>query len=347
MRLSYPCNPFVIYEFKFKHRDTKAPGNSNRVEKPQYRTPSTKDWIDLYYRAVWRYNLFLKQQDSNCNNHQFMDYRFFFIAAACLCLNLIPLPSSADTVFLKNGKELKVEKAWQENGEVWIVLSDMKASIPLSKVIRIEADPSIQPRPASRQSPNNSKTRASQPRTAVDAMPAQTEGTARASTVLNPANPSADQPLVLKKNGLANMKWGTILASVRGLEEKETDTGLQDVVEYIRPADSLKLGGAGLKTVIYAFWRNQIYTVSIWTEGRQNYLALRDAAVKQFGKGTRIDGSDEKYLWSNAATDAMLKYSGSDRFGLLWMRDKKLDRKIKLSRLNRHTSYLKQLKSNF
>ena len=290
---------------------------------------------------------FFKQQDLNCEDHQFMDYRYFFIAAACLCLNLMPLPSTADTVFLKNGKELKVEKAWQEDGEIWFVLSDMKASIPLSKVTRIEADPSVETQAASRRNPNNSKNRASQARTAEKAVPGLTNGTARASTGLDPVDGSTDRPLVLKKNGLANMKWGTMLAGVKGLEMRETDTGLKDVVEYIRPTDSLKLDGAELKTVIYAFWRNQIYTVSVWTEGRQNYLALRDAAVKQFGNGTRIDGTDEKYLWSNAATDAMLKYSGSDRFGLLWMRDKKLDRKLKLSRLNRHTSYLKQLKSNF
>jgi len=153
------------------------------------------------------------------------------------------------------------------------------------------------------------------------------------------------KPLFLHNDGLADMKLGSRLADASGLEIKQTDSGLKDVIEYVRPSDSLILGDAILKSVIYAFWRDRLYTVSIWTQGRENYNALCDLVFDHFGKGARIDGSSEKYLWSDSNTDIMLEYTSDDQYGLLWMRSKKLDRKLKLSKFKGHASYMKRMKS--
>lgn len=274
-----------------------------------------------------------------------MNSRTCFIATVFIYLHFILPTALADTVFLKNGNALKVEKAWQEDDQVWFILSDMKASIPQSKVTRIESDASNPAKPAAPENRSNAEMHASQSQPALKMPPNQIIKTAGAASGPQQSSLSTRKPLVLRIDGLADMKWGATLTSVRGLEIKQADSGLQDVIEYVRPNDSLKLGGATLKTVVYAFWRNQFYTVSIWTQGQENYKALRDAAFHQFGKGTRIDGSIEKYLWSDSHTDVMLKYTSDGQYGLLWMRNKKLDRKFKLSKLNGHTSYLKQLKS--
>lgn len=274
-----------------------------------------------------------------------MNFRTCLIATVFLYLYFILPTALADTVFLKNGNELKVEKAWQENDQVWFIFSDMKASIPQSKVTRIQSNSGNPAKPATPEDRSNAEIHASQPQPAEKMLPNQILKTAGTSTDPQQLSQSTKKPLVLRKDGLAGMKWGSRLANVRGLEIKQTDSGLKDVIEYVRPNDSLKLGEATLKTVVYAFWRNQFYTLSIWTQGQENFKALRDSVFHHFGKGTRIDGSGEKYLWSGSDTDVMLKYTPDGQYGVLWMRGKELDRKFKLSRLNGPASYLKQLKS--
>jgi hypothetical protein len=258
----------------------------------------------------------------------------------------VVLPQAlADTVHLNNGNALKVEKSWQENDQVWFIFQGMKASIPRSKVARIEKGAGNPAKAAGTENPSAAAKHATRLQPAKKPPPIQIIKTAGTPDASQQLPRSANKPLVLCKDGLADMKWGLSRAGVRGLKIRQTDSGLQDVIEYVRPGDSLKLGGATLKTVVYAFWRDQLYTVSIWTQGRENFKALRDSAFEHFGQGTRIDGSGEKYLWSNRNTDIMLKYTRDDQFGLLWMRGKELDRKLKLSQLNGHTSFVKQMKS--
>ena len=273
-----------------------------------------------------------------------MNSRTWLIATVFfLYLYFIPPTTLADTVFLKNGNTLKVEKAWLENDLVWLIFSDMNASIPQSKVTRIESDSSNPAKSGTPDNRSNAEIDASQP--AENMRPNPIKKTAGTSTEPHQLTPSTKKPLFLHQDGLVDMKWGSMLASISGLEIKQTDSELKDVIEYVRPGDSLILGDAILKSVIYAFWRNQLYTVSIWTQGRENYHALRDSAINHFGKGTRMDGSSERYLWSDSNTDVMLKYTRDDQYGLLWMRGKELDRKSKLSKFKGHASYLKRMKS--
>lgn len=274
-----------------------------------------------------------------------MNSRTCFIATVLLCLYFILPPALADTVHLKNGNALKVEESWQDDGQVWFIFHGMKASLPQSKVARIEkgaGEPAGTTRPENR-SPSGIKV--TPPPPARDPLPPATIKTAGTDAAPDPQSLSTKKPLVLCKDGLADMKWGTLRNTVRGLQIKQTDSGLKDVIEYVRPDDLLQLGGATLVTVVYAFWRDQLYTISIWTQGPEDFKALRHTAFQHFGKGARIDGSGLKYLWSISNTDLMLKYGSDDQYGLLWMRDKKLDRKLKLSQLNGHTSFLKRMKS--
>jgi len=160
------------------------------------------------------------------------------------------------------------------------------------------------------------------------------------STAPEPAN-----TLVLRTDGFGGLRWGARVTNISGLEKIQNESGLNDVVEYVRPDDTLKLGEINLKSVVYAFWRDELYTVTVWTQGLSNYKALRRKVVDQFGNGTRLDSASERYLWSDGPSDIMLKYDEDGQYGMLWMRCKELDRKFKLSKLNGHTSYLKWMKS--
>ena len=242
-----------------------------------------------------------------------MKSRKYLFAAAVLFTVSMPLTVIADILLLKNGKELIVEKAWLEGDQVCFIYQDMKASIPQTKVTRIKSESG---------NSDNSGVHA----------------------VKNPAGPDKIY-LVLNENGLGDLKWGDRVANIGGLEIRPTDSGLKEVLEYIRPQDPLKLGDAQLISVVYAFWRNQLYTVTIWTQGQANFLALRNAVFDKFGKGIKINRPGERYLWSGGPSDVMLEYSKKDQQGMLWMRSKELNRKFKLSQLSGHTSYIRLMKS--
>ena len=270
-------------------------------------------------------------------------------ASICITflLLLIWTPSTvlADLIFFKNGNQLKVEKAWQEDDQICFVLNEINASIPKSKVIRIESD-SENPKTSdeSDQPRHSSKTDRRDHIRDGSLLDQLTLKTKPVSTNRPKANLTKNSP-VLHRKGIGDLKWGIRAAEVSGLELKQTDSGLTDVVEYVRPSDGLKLGEAELTSIVYAFWRGRLYTVTLWSRGPSNYTALRQAVFKQFGRGSRADPTTERYLWSNTDTDMMLKYTNDEEYGFFWMRGKDMDRKFKLSRMAGHTSYIKWMKS--
>jgi hypothetical protein len=146
-------------------------------------------------------------------------------------------------------------------------------------------------------------------------------------------------------NGFRDFRWGEKISSVEGLEKIDTDPGLDGVIEYFRPDDVLKLGKAELTSIVYSFWHDKLYTVTIWTQGHSNYIALRNEVFKQFGKGSKSDKHHERYIWPEGQTNRMLEYIKSGEFGLLWLRSKVLDRQLKLSELSGPITYLKHIKS--
>ena len=125
----------------------------------------------------------------------------------------------------------------------------------------------------------------------------------------------------------------------------ETQTGLDNVREYIRPSDAMKLGQARLSSVVYAFWRERLYTISIWTQGFSNYTALRNELCKKYGDKMLTRKSREAYYWSVGPTDMMLEYLDEGQFGLFWMRSRELDEKLKGASFNHELTYLKWMRS--
>ena len=106
-----------------------------------------------------------------------------------------------------------------------------------------------------------------------------------------------------------------------------------------------KIGDAQLKSIIYSFWRNRLYTVTIWALDYSNYTALREKVFEQFGKSRQADPSQERYLWSSTFTDLMLEYDKNAELGMLWLRSSEMDRNYKLSQMNSHATLLKWMKS--
>jgi len=92
-------------------------------------------------------------------------------------------------------------------------------------------------------------------------------------------------------------------------------------------------------------WRDRLYMLTIGTEGRSNFLALRGEVFRQFGRGLRTDPALERYIWTEGPNDIMLQYSKDGQQGLLWLRSSELDRQYKLSQIKSPASLLKWMKS--
>ena len=237
----------------------------------------------------------------------------------------------ADTIILKNGKELGVEKIWPKGDQVCFIFHGMKVVIPKSKILRIESNS------------DNLKTLRREP--GQDVAQGQSEDTSQADLNASGSITPIKLFAALRKDGFYDLQWGRKVSSVDGLKKKQTVSDLDDVIEYTRPKYLLQISDNTLVSVNYAFWRDQLYTVTLWTKGYSNFTALRDAAFKKFGPGIRNNSSRERYLWSDALSDIMLDYIQDGRFGMLWLRSKELDHLCRSSQLEGHASYLKWLRS--
>jgi hypothetical protein len=259
-----------------------------------------------------------------------------FILTVLIFIFSIVSAAFADTVVLKNGRELKVAKTWQEGDQLCFIFHGMKAGIPQNKVIRIENDSKNQ---------NKIVAKRVDMRPQKDVSRAQLNQKAQKASTSRQAVSPTKLLRVLRNDGFGDLIWGVEVSEVDGLEKKEVTRGFDDVIEYVRSQDILKVGDAVLSSIIYSFWRDRLYMVTIWTEEYSNYTALCDKVFKQFGPGHQIHPPREMYLWSGTPSDMMLEYINESRHGMLWLRSKEMDRQRRSSQLKSHASYLKWMKS--
>ena len=268
----------------------------------------------------------------------------FILKVVTLLFFLVPAVL-ADTVVLKNGRELKVEKTWLEGDQLYFIFHGMKAVIPQSKISRIESDPDDRNKTIAHKNKTKDDLKGIGHKPVEDVRLGPSEDTTQMD--LNPSGaviPTAPCS-ALRKDGFCDLQWERAVSSVDGLEKKQTISDVDEVVEYVRPKDFLKIGDAAIESVVYAFWRDQLYTVTVWTRGYSNFKALREAVFKEFGPGVRNDSTRERYLWSDALSDMMLDYIQDGQFGMLWLRSKEMDRQCRSSQLKGHASYLKWMRS--
>jgi hypothetical protein len=314
-----------------------------------------------------------------------MNPRKFLILIIIFIMALFSLSALADVVILKNGKALKVEKVWQENGQTWIVIDGMRARIPHNKVKRIESnsdkgtrnvdlkkEKSAIAEKLSPKTPNvdlkkeksaiveklSPKTpnvdlkkeksaivEKLSPKTPKDTPRIQAKYASPSVVSPKPARIQKDQSQIFPDKKFGDLKWGTRISAINGLEKNKTAKEADGIVEYRRTGENLTLAEIPLKSIQYAFWQDRLYMMILWTQGRSNFTALRDEVFRQFGQGRRAEQFFEKYLWTETPNDIMLEYSKDGQQGMLWLRSSDMDRQYKLFKLNGHASYLKWMKS--
>ncbi|HRY29086.1 MAG TPA: hypothetical protein P5079_03510 [Elusimicrobiota bacterium] len=104
--------------------------------------------------------------------------------------------------------------------------------------------------------------------------------------------------------GFRGIAWGTSLQSISGLTEIKS--GSSDVKEYTRNADEMQLGGAKLDRIIYRFWNDQFFEVSLQTTGVINIQELKNVTFQKFGRMTQPNQFLEDYIKTMRTTQIFL-----------------------------------------
>ena len=254
-------------------------------------------------------------------------------------------PARADVVVLKTGKKVEVEKVWRENEKIWIFYQGMRASIPQSKVERIERKSKNDLNKVNGQKKAKPKEKELTSPTHRNPAIQQTRHTAQSATMPPPADLKEDQRRIFPDGPLNNLLWGIKITEIKGLTKILDASEQEGVAEYFQETIDIKFGQAELSSINYAFWRDRLYMLTILTKGRSNFTALRGEVFRQFGRGLRTEPKLERYVWTEGPNDVLLQYSKDGQQGLLWLRSSELDRQYKLSQIRSPASYLNWIKS--
>ncbi len=120
--------------------------------------------------------------------------------------------------------------------------------------------------------------------------------------------------------GFRDLSWGENLSNINRMKHIGTDSGYGGGIElYVRPKDVLKLGEAKLDIIVYKFWKNKLFGVSIMVTNLENYEALRDETQKKFGKGLKYSPFMESYMWLDPPTRMHLEFNQTAGRGRLAM----------------------------
>ncbi len=271
--------------------------------------------------------------------------RTYFITVTIFCMAFASLSARAEVVILKTGKKIEAEKVWREESKVWVLFQGMRASIPQSKVERIESESNDKPGEFNPREAENADLRKKTRLTLSEPPPGKTK--LALQTASKPPLPKLkkDFQRVFPDGSIGDLRWGSPISAIKDLEKIQDAGGLDGVAEYRREKENLKFGQAALSSIHYAFWRDRLFMVTLRTKGHSNYTALREEVFRQYGQGIRADHGAERYLWTEASCDMMLQYSKDGQQGLWWLRSSDIDRQYKLSQISGHASYLRWMKS--
>lgn len=260
------------------------------------------------------------------------------LAGIFVLIASVSLPEAlAHEIVLMSGESFISDQVWEENGKIRFNMHGLVVSVKISDVRTVVPDQGttlpINPAKISTSKPQPEKTRPKGVQTKPTATTAQNNHSA--PTVPAPQvplpTPPAQSPETtsIHGTGLNGLTWASPTASMPGLVKFKTEPEYGGIDQYYRPKDRLQMGKARLDGMIYGFWRDQLFTITLWVEGKPGYLKLKDMVRSHYGGGQLSPSGIERYLWKDNDTDRMLEFDAQLNTGIFWMRSRHLDRKIK------------------
>jgi hypothetical protein len=119
-----------------------------------------------------------------------------------------------------------------------------------------------------------------------------------------PLPPAKQKPSSSELTEFRGIPWGALSQSIPGLHEIERRR--LNVREFTREGDAMQLGGAKLQRLIYRFWEDQFYEVSLQAIGAENMRALKDTTFEKFGYMVQPNQFMEDYIKTTKTTQVFL-----------------------------------------
>lgn len=259
-----------------------------------------------------------------------MRFSFFIIIGLIIFGWIFISALHADELVLTTGERFTTSKIWEENGTIRFNMNGLVVSVNKTDVAAVIGPGG----PA--QSAVHSK-----PQSPLQSQPGQVHPPVpQASTAPDtmPSLPSQLKKHLKKENhkskiqgiGFKGISWHMQPTDLPGLEKIKTEQAYGGIDQYWRPDGLMTLGDVLLDGLVFGFWRNRLYSIMIWVEGRSAYDNLERVVLELYGAGRKSENHQSRYVWlDDRTTDRMLEFDEQRDIGIFWMRSRELDRHIK------------------
>lgn len=261
-----------------------------------------------------------------------------FIFAAIFLLGLKAESTTAEELVMKTGERFSSDQVWEENGKIRFNLQGLIVSVDKDEVTAVirnemagqqDIQPDVpQPGPMDREK-RETGSRSDSSEHALDREHRQRWRVQNRSSDTDTSGRSAYPVRSERGTGLQNITWKMTPEAIGGLVKIKTEEIFGGIDHYAFPEQTLKWGDALLDGVSYGFWRNQLYSVMMWADGRIGYQRLRDELFLRFGPGSRNRPEIERFIWLEEKTQRMLEFDVDLNMGIFVMRSSELDAQIK------------------
>lgn len=116
-------------------------------------------------------------------------------------------------------------------------------------------------------------------------------------------------------DGFRGLKWGTHISELTDMSLIESNG---DIKIYVHKNDKMQFGDAKLKEIVYAFYKDRLFSVSIRYSSYLNYLKLKQIFFRLYGNGNQPNIYMKRYLWIGSAVDISLEYKEMPNKGKIY-----------------------------
>lgn len=125
-------------------------------------------------------------------------------------------------------------------------------------------------------------------------------------------------------DGFRGIKWGDNIKHVKGMELDTVSKDDKDTVLYKRSEDSLIMGDAKLRLILYGAWRDKFNGVIITFGDRANWDKLKAVLFERFGPGSNQNYMQDSFERFGDKTVITIEYNDVSGEGTLIFRSKKI-----------------------
>ena len=120
----------------------------------------------------------------------------------------------------------------------------------------------------------------------------------------------------LEPDGFREIKWGQHVSTVLGMTEYKTSDHTSNTKDFfIRNNEDLAMGDAKLNHIVYFFPKGRFCSVFMTAHGINNWQALREKLIKEFGNGGTF--TETECFWFGYRCSVELRYEASSDLVIL------------------------------